>query len=78
MELVPGFAAMLQAIRPTMTAPTFDNFLTIVTGWLFAGRRVLTRVILAAGYVVVCACLVVVRQGRPSPLPAAHLCLVHA
>ena len=35
MNLVPGFAMLLQALSPTMTAPTFDSFVTVVTGWVF-------------------------------------------
>jgi hypothetical protein len=31
-----------------MTTPTFDSFLTVVTGWVFARRRTLTGMILAA------------------------------
>lgn len=49
MELVPGFAALLQPFLSTMTAPTFNSLTTIVTGWVFASRRTVTRVILAAG-----------------------------
>lgn len=49
MELVPGFAALLQGLSAGMTAPTFDSFVTIVTGWIFARRRTVTRMILAAG-----------------------------
>jgi hypothetical protein len=32
-----------------MTAPTFDSLTTVVTGWVFASRRTVTRMILAAG-----------------------------
>jgi len=49
MELVPGFVALLQPFVSTMTAPTFDSLTTIVTGWVFASRRTVTRMILAAG-----------------------------
>lgn len=49
MELVPGFVALLQPFAMTMTAPTFDSLTTIVTGWVFASRRTVTRMILAAG-----------------------------
>lgn len=49
MELVPSFTLLLQALAPTMTAPTFENFVTVVTGWVFAPRRTVTRMILAAG-----------------------------
>lgn len=49
MELVPGFAVLLQAVSGGMTAPTCESFVTIVTGWVFASRRTVTRMILAAG-----------------------------
>jgi DDE superfamily endonuclease len=49
MELVPGFVQLLQGLTWTMTAPTFDSLLTIVAGWVFAGRRTVTRMILSAG-----------------------------
>lgn len=49
MELVPSFVELLQGLGETMTAPTFASFTTIVTGWVFAGRRSVTRMILAAG-----------------------------
>ena len=34
-----------------MTCPTFDSFLTLLTGWAFARRRTVTGMILAAGAV---------------------------
>lgn len=49
MELVPGFTQLLQGLAVTMTAPTFESFLTVLTGWVFASRRTVTRMILAAG-----------------------------
>jgi hypothetical protein len=49
MELVPGFMVLLQGLSGTMTAPTFDSLTTLLTGWVFAGRRTVTRMILAAG-----------------------------
>jgi len=49
MELVPGFASLLQGLSTTMTAPTFTNLTTVLTGWVFASRRTVTRMILAAG-----------------------------
>ena len=49
MELVPGFVQLLQGLTWTMTAPTFDSLITVVTGWVFASRRTVTRMILAAG-----------------------------
>lgn len=49
MELVPGFMVLLQGLSATMTAPTFTSLTTLTTGWVFAGRRTVTRMILAAG-----------------------------
>ena len=49
MELVPTFVALLQGLSATMTAPTFDSFSTLLTGWVFAPRRNVTSMIRAAG-----------------------------
>jgi DDE superfamily endonuclease len=49
MELVPGFVLLLQGLSATMTAPTFVSLTTMMTGWVFASRRTVTRMILAAG-----------------------------
>ncbi len=49
MELVPGFVQLLQPLASTMTAPTFDSLITVLTGWVFASRRTVTQMILAAG-----------------------------
>ncbi len=49
MELVPEFMALLQGLSATMTAPTFASLTTVLTGWVFASRRTVTRMILAAG-----------------------------
>lgn len=49
MELVPGFVQLLQPLALTMTAPTFQSLRTLLTGWVFANRRTVTRMILAAG-----------------------------
>ena len=49
MELVPGFAMLLQGLAATMTTPTFESFVTVLTGWVFAPRRTVTRMILAVG-----------------------------
>jgi hypothetical protein len=48
MSLVPSFIDLLQPLSCVMTAPTFDSFLTILTGWVFAPRRTITGMILAA------------------------------
>ena len=49
MELVPGFVLLLQGLSATMTTPTFSSLTTVLTGWVFAGRHTVTRMILAAG-----------------------------
>lgn len=49
MDLVTSFAVLLQPLAITMTAPSFDNFVTILTGWVFARRRTLTGMLTAAG-----------------------------
>jgi len=49
MELVPGFVCLLQGLSATMTAPTFASLTTILTGWVFARRHTITRMILVVG-----------------------------
>jgi hypothetical protein len=49
MVLIPGFLDLLQGLSVMMTAPTFDSLITVLTGWVFTGRRTITRMILAAG-----------------------------
>lgn len=48
MRLVSSFTAFLQPLAGVMTAPTFANFLTILAGWVFAQRRTVTGMIVAA------------------------------
>jgi hypothetical protein len=48
MDLVPSFVELVQQVAPVFTAPTFNSFLTILTGWVFARRRIVTRMIEAA------------------------------
>ena len=43
------FVAFLQPVTPVFTAPTFNRFPVVLTGWAFARRRVVTRGIEAAG-----------------------------
>lgn len=45
----PGFQELLQGLSPTLTAPSFASLCTLVSGWLFSGRGVVTRMIVAAG-----------------------------
>jgi DDE superfamily endonuclease len=47
-SLVPSFTNLLQPLSCVMTCPSFDSFLTILTGWVFARRRTVTGMILAA------------------------------
>lgn len=49
MELVPGFMALVQGLSAAMTAPSFASLTTVLTGWVFASRHTVTRMILAAG-----------------------------
>lgn len=49
MELVPGFLVLVQGLSSTLTAPSFASLTTVLTGWVFAGRHTITRMILAAG-----------------------------
>ena len=39
MQLVSSFEFLLQDLAVTMTAPSFQNFTLLVTGWVFAARR---------------------------------------
>lgn len=48
MNMVSSFTDLLNQLSPIMTAPTFQNFLIIMTGWLFASRRTITGMIVAA------------------------------
>ena len=43
MDLVHGFVQLLQPLASTMTAPTFDSLITVLTGWVFARRRVVAQ-----------------------------------
>lgn len=49
MDLVSSFAILLQSLAITMTAPSFHNFVSILTGWVFARRRTVTGMLTAAG-----------------------------
>lgn len=48
MSVVPSFLDLLQPLSFVMTTPTFDSFLTVITGWVFARRHTVTGMILAA------------------------------
>jgi SRSO17 transposase len=49
MYLVSSFAIVLQALAGVMTDRSFDNFVTVLTGWVLARRRTITGMITAAG-----------------------------
>jgi len=48
MTLIPSFVDLLQPLAAVMTAPTFRNLVTIIAGWVFAPRRTVTGMIVAA------------------------------
>jgi hypothetical protein len=48
MTLVSSFLEIVQQVSFVMTAPTFDTFVTVLTGWVFARRHTVTGAILAA------------------------------
>jgi len=47
-SVVPSFVDLLQPLSCVMTSPTFDSFLTVLSGWVFARRHTITGMILAA------------------------------
>ena len=51
MSLVPSFLELLQPFAFVMTTPTFQTFSWLMQGWLFAPRRTITGMMLAAGVV---------------------------
>ena len=51
MTLVSTFVDLVQQVSWVMTQPTFDSFLIVLCGWVFARRRTVTGMILAAGAV---------------------------
>jgi DDE superfamily endonuclease len=52
MELIPSFVALLQHFSTVFTAPTYQTFALIVTGWLLSHRhRYITEVIFSCGRV---------------------------
>ena len=48
MTLVSSFLDFLQPLSCVMTAPSFASFVTAVNGWIFAHRRTVTGIIVAA------------------------------
>lgn len=51
MSLVTSFTIFLQPLAVVMTCPSFDNAQTLLAGWVFAPRRTITNMIVAAGAV---------------------------
>jgi hypothetical protein len=49
MNLHTSFEYLLQELAVVMTQPSFQNFVTIATGWIFARRRTVTGMLVAAG-----------------------------
>jgi hypothetical protein len=49
MTLLNSFVLVLQPLAAVMTCPSFENFQVLVAGWIFASRRTVTRMIMAAG-----------------------------
>ena len=51
MQLVSSFSVLLEQLSFIMTEPTFHNFITLLTGWVFARRRTVTGMTQSAGAV---------------------------
>jgi hypothetical protein len=49
MTLVTSFLEVVQPLSWAMSAPSFRNFLIILTGWIFAPRRTITGMLVAGG-----------------------------
>lgn len=49
MALVPSFLVLVQPLAWTMSAPSFQLFLTLLTGWVFAPRRTVSAMLVATG-----------------------------
>jgi SRSO17 transposase len=49
MFLDSSFTVLLQGLAVGMTSATFTNFDTLITGWVFASKRTVTGMLLAAG-----------------------------
>jgi hypothetical protein len=51
MSILRSFQELLQNFSALMTRPTFDSLTSILSGWVFAVRRTVTGMIVAAGLV---------------------------
>jgi DDE superfamily endonuclease len=49
MSLVASFVELVQPLSFTMSTPVFTRFLILLTGWIFAPRRTITGMLVAAG-----------------------------
>lgn len=49
MFLAASFAVVLQELAVVMTVPSFENLVTVLTGWVFARRRTITGMLTATG-----------------------------
>ena len=49
MSVVQSFGELVQPLYVVMTVPTFLNFVTVLTGWLFAQRHTVTASLVAVG-----------------------------
>jgi hypothetical protein len=49
MILVASFLELVQPLSWGMSTPSFQNFLIVLTGWIFAPRRTITGMLVAAG-----------------------------
>lgn len=49
MDIVTSFAFMLQGFAVVMNGRTLENFTTLAGGWIFAHKRTVTNMIVAAG-----------------------------
>jgi len=50
-SVISSFEELLQCFAVAFTAPSFQTLTWLVTGWLFARRRTITRLMVAAGVV---------------------------
>jgi hypothetical protein len=51
MTLIPSFQDLLQGFTAAMTAPTFQTWVWVATGWVFTRRRTITGALVAADLV---------------------------
>ena len=52
MELTASFLTLLQSFDPVFTAPTYQTFVVIITGWVLSQRhRYVTELIFSSGHV---------------------------